>query len=111
MIQTNPETHNALPEGNSGVFNSIRTRLAGLLHQAAGALHERSAQGEQGNGRSEQVGLQAASWLDQSADYIRQADAEQMKADVANQIRRNPGRSLLVAGAVGLFVGALIRRR
>ena len=109
MIQTNPETHNALPEGNSGVFDSIRTRLAGLLHQAAGALHDKTS--EMRNGRSDQVGLQAANWLDHSADYLKQADAEQMKADVANQIRRNPGRSLLVAGAVGLFVGALIRRR
>src|SRR5258706_16393419 len=111
MIQTNPETHNALPEGNSGVFDSIRSRLAGLLHQAAGALHDKSSRGQFQDGRSEKVGIQAANWLDQSADYVRQANAEQMKADVANQIRRNPGRSLLVAGAIGLFLGALVRRR
>ena len=109
MIQTNPDTHNALPKGDSGVFNSTRNRLAALLHQAAQSLHDRSPQ--LADGRSEGLGLQAANWLDQSADYVKQADIQQMKSDVSEQIRRNPGRSLLVAGAVGLFIGALVRRR
>jgi len=90
----------------------MRTRLATVLHQAARTLHDRSSGVEPRDGRSEGLGLQqAANWLDQSADYVKQADMRQVKADVANQIRRNPGRSLLVAGAVGLFLGALIRRR
>jgi ElaB/YqjD/DUF883 family membrane-anchored ribosome-binding protein len=110
MIQTNPETQNALPELDSGVGGSVRTRLATLLRQAAAALHEKSSQGGLQEGRSQGLG-HAADWLDQSADYVKQADMQQVKADVANQIRRNPGRSLLVAGAVGLFLGALIRRR
>ena len=110
MIQTDPQTHNALPEPDSGVPNSVRTRLAALLHQAAEALHQKSSRGGLRDGRSEGLG-HAADWLDQSADYVKQADMQQVKADVANQIRRNPGRSLLVAGAVGLFLGALIRRR
>jgi len=108
MIQTNSETHNALPEGDSGTFNSIRRGLAAILHQAAETLHDRS---QLRDGHPEGLGLRAADWLEQSADYVKQADIEQMKSDVANQIRRNPGRSLLVAGAVGLFVGALVRRR
>ena len=109
MIQTNPDTHNALPEGDTGVFNSARNRLAAILHQVAQALHDRSPR--LADGRSESPGFQAANWLDQSADYIKQADIHQMKSDVSDQIRRNPGRSLLVAGAVGLFIGALVRRR
>ncbi|HEV8483673.1 MAG TPA: hypothetical protein VGV87_09005 [Blastocatellia bacterium] len=88
----------------------MRTRLAALLHQAAETLHQKSSPGGLRDGRSEGLG-HAADWLDQSADYVKQADMQQVKADVANQIRRNPGRSLLVAGAVGLFLGALIRRR
>ena len=108
MIQTNPETHNALPDAEPGA--SIRTSLATLLHRAAEALHQKSSGGGLRQARSEGLG-QAADWLDQSADYVKQADMQQVKADVANQIRRNPGRSLLVAGAVGLFLGALIRRR
>ena len=88
----------------------MRSRLATILHRAAEALHQKSPGGGLREGRSEGVG-QAADWLDQSADYVRQADMQQVKADVENQIRRNPGRSLLVAGAVGLFLGALIRRR
>ena len=110
MIQTNPQTHNALPEGESGISGSLRTKLATLLSKAAGALHEKSSGGGLRETRSEGLG-QAADWLDQSAEYVKQADMQQVKADVENQIRRNPGRSLLVAGAVGLFLGALIRRR
>ena len=109
MIQTNPQTHNALPEVESGISGTIWTRLATILHKAAEALHEKSGGGLR-EPRSEGL-VQAADWLDQSADYVKQADMQQVKADVANQIRRNPGRSLLVAGAVGLFLGALIRRR
>ena len=110
MIQTNPQTHNALPEVEPGIPGSMRVRLATLLHQAAEALHQKSAMSGLREGRSEGLG-QAADWLDHSADYVKQADIQQVKADVADQIRRNPGRSLLVAGAVGLFLGALIRRR
>ena len=110
MIQTNPQTHNSLPELESGVSGSIRNKLAGLLSRAAEALHERSSGGGLRETRSEGLG-QAADWLDHSAEYVKQADVQQMKADVEDQIRRNPGRSLLVAGAVGLFLGALIRRR
>ena len=107
MIQTNPETQNALPEGE--VPNSMRTKLATVLRRAAEALHDKVSQLP--DGRSDGLGLHAANWLDQSADYVKQADIEQMKVDVSNQIRRNPGRSLLIAGAVGLLVGALVRRR
>ena len=84
--------------------------MATILNKAAEALHQKSSGGGLREARSEGLG-QAADWLDQSADYVRQADMRQVKADVENQIRRNPGRSLLVAGAVGLFLGALIRRR
>ena len=109
MIQTNPETQNALPEGDSEAPNSMRTKLAAALHRAAEALNDKVSQAP--DGRSEGLGLHAVNWLDQSAEYIKQADIQQMKADVSNQIRRNPGRSLLIAGAVGLLVGALVRRR
>ena len=107
MIQTNPETQNALPERE--VANSMRTKLAAVLHRAAKALNDRLSQLP--DGRWEGLGVHASNWLDQSAEYVKQADIQQMKADVSNQIRRNPGRSLLIAGAVGLLVGALVRRR
>jgi ElaB/YqjD/DUF883 family membrane-anchored ribosome-binding protein len=38
-------------------------------------------------------------------------NVEQVKADLQQEIRRNPGRSLLIAGAFGLLLGSLLRRR
>jgi ElaB/YqjD/DUF883 family membrane-anchored ribosome-binding protein len=38
-------------------------------------------------------------------------DPQKIKTDIQDQMRRNPGRSLLIAGAAGLILGALLRRR
>jgi ElaB/YqjD/DUF883 family membrane-anchored ribosome-binding protein len=38
-------------------------------------------------------------------------EPKKIKADITEQVRRNPGKSLLVAGAVGLILGAIFRRR
>ena len=57
------------------------------------------------------LGSQAGDWLHNSADYIEQMEPKKIKADITEQVRRNPGKSLLVAGAVGLILGAIFRRR
>ena len=57
------------------------------------------------------LGTQAGTWLHNSADYIEQMEPEKIKADVTEQVRRNPGKSLLVAGAAGLILGAIFRRK
>ena len=53
----------------------------------------------------------AGSWLNHSADYIEKMEPEKLKADITDQVRRNPGASLLLAGAAGLILGAIFRRR
>jgi ElaB/YqjD/DUF883 family membrane-anchored ribosome-binding protein len=58
-----------------------------------------------------QYGKQASEWLDQSAEYVRQFDYEQADANVREYVRQSPGHSLLIAGAVGLIIGAILRRR
>jgi ElaB/YqjD/DUF883 family membrane-anchored ribosome-binding protein len=49
--------------------------------------------------------------LDQSAEYIRQFDCKPADVKIREFIRQSPGRSLLIAGAVGLIIGAIVRRR
>ena len=58
-----------------------------------------------------QYGKQASEWLDQSAEYVRQFDYEQTDARVREYVRQSPGRSLVIAGAVGLIIGVILRRR
>ena len=95
----------------SSTFDNIKGAVADKLHTAANTIHERAGQRGEQNRAIADYGHQAADWLDRSADYVREIDPQRIKADVENQVRRNPGRSLLIAGAAGLILGALLRRR
>jgi hypothetical protein len=101
------------PESGAGrsTFDQIKSTVADKLHSAADALHEKSSQpGREREGLSN-YGHRAAGWLDRSADYIEDLNADQLKTDIKNQVRSHPGRALLIAGAAGLILGALFRRR
>ena len=46
-----------------------------------------------------------------SCKYVRQFDCKPADVKIREIIRQSPGRSLLIAGALGLLVGAVVRRR
>ena len=92
--------------GNSTIDNIKRT-IAEKLKSAAGALKERTGQ----QNATSPYADKASGWLDTAADYVRDLDPNQMKTDIQKQVRSNPGRSLLIVGAAGLVLGALLRRR
>lgn len=94
--------------GTSG--DRMQVRIADKLHQAADTLFGKT-EGNQTPPGQANLGSQARSWLHSSADYIEQMQPEKIKADLTEQVRRNPGKSLLVAGAAGLVLAALFRRR
>jgi ElaB/YqjD/DUF883 family membrane-anchored ribosome-binding protein len=92
-------------------FNKIKTTIAEKLDAAADSLRVKA---DQAGGEKEfaaQYGRQAAGWLGSTAQYVRQFDVDRLKTDVENKVRKEPGRTLLIAGAVGLVIGALVRRR
>ena len=96
--------------GKSTGFENVKNIIADKLHNVAEALGEKAADQDAQSGIA-QYGKQASEWLDQSAEYVRQFDYEQADARVREYVRQNPGRSLLIAGAVGLIIGAILRRR
>ncbi len=49
--------------------------------------------------------------LNRSADYVEHLDLDQVKTEIQSLVRTHPGVSLLMAGAVGLVIGSLVRRR
>ena len=102
----------AEPQGSGkpkGLEN-VKNIIADQLHNVAEALGEKAAdQGAQCG--MAQYGKQASEWLDQSAGYVRQFDYEQADARIRAYVRQRPGRSLLIAGAAGLIIGAILRRR
>lgn len=91
-------------------FERVKILLADKLQSAAKGL------GENGAGQNRESGTanyrkQASEWLDHSAEYVRTFDYKEADAGIREYVKQSPGRSLFIAGAVGLIVGALLRRR
>ena len=97
------------PEKSTG-FENVKNVMADTLHSVAEGLGEKAADQDAQSGIAH-YGKQASEWLDQSAESVRQFDYDQVDARVREYVRQSPGRSLLIAGAVGLIIGAILRRR
>jgi ElaB/YqjD/DUF883 family membrane-anchored ribosome-binding protein len=52
-----------------------------------------------------------AGGMHSTADWLRHNDLDSMKRNVEEQVRTNPGRSLLVAAVAGYLIGKALRRR
>jgi ElaB/YqjD/DUF883 family membrane-anchored ribosome-binding protein len=96
--------------GKSTGFGNVRNSIADAIHKVAEVLGNKAADQDAQSGMA-QYGKQASKWLDQSADYVRQFEYEQADASVREYVKQSPGRSLLIAGAVGLIIGGIWRRR
>ena len=96
--------------GKSAGLENVKNIIADKLHNAAEALGEKAADHEAQCGIAH-YGKHASEWLDHSAGYVRQFDYEQADARVREYVGQSPGRSLLIAGAAGLILGAILRRR
>ena len=94
----------------SNCCENAKNSIADKLHHVAAAIDEKAA--EQGPlCDMAQYGKQASAWLDQSAEYVRQFNYEHADAKIREYVRQSPGRSVVMAGAVGLIIGAILRRR
>jgi len=91
-------------------IEKMKNTVAEKLNTAAEALRRKS-NGPQQNNNTTRYGKQAADWLESSADYLKGLDIDRMKKSIQNSVRQNPGRTLLIAGAAGLLLGTLVRRR
>ena len=91
-------------------FARIKAQIAGKLRQAAETLHGK-AEGHQMPREAANFSSHASAWLHNSADYIEGMETKKIKDDITEQVRRNPGKSLLVAAAAGLILGAIFRRK
>ena len=82
-----------------------RVSAAGALHNAASTLHQKADKLPNGP----DVAHSAADRVEAVASYLQGHDTKQMMADVETVVRRNPGPSLLVAGALGFWIGRAFR--
>ena len=95
--------------GHSTSFENIKNIIADQLKNFAETIGGQGTEPEAQSGMTQEKLV--SEWLTHSAEYIREFDYEQADSRVRKYIGQNPGRSLLIAGGVGLIVGAVLRRR
>lgn len=104
---------------------SAKNRLADVLESGAGRLRERAGTGvspaaldgtdaatasiASTDGRMTDVADRVAGGMQSSAEWLRDADLDSMKASVEQQVRDHPGRTLLIAAGLGYLIGRAFR--
>jgi ElaB/YqjD/DUF883 family membrane-anchored ribosome-binding protein len=96
--------------GKCAGFEKFKNIIADKIHEAAKSLKEKATASEAPSGEP-RYESHASEWLDRSAECVRQFDYEKANARIRDYVGRSPGASLLIAGGIGLFTGAIIRRR
>jgi len=104
----------------------VKDKAAGLpamiadgLEAGAKALKQRQPAAATGDGSSVAVQTDSsiaavtdtlASGMQSSADWLRDADFDQLKTGVEKQVKEHPARSLLIALGAGYLIGKALRR-
>ena len=96
--------------GKSSGFENVKNRIADKLQYIAEVMCRKA---DDHNTQTDVAACEkkASEWLDHSAEYVRQFDYKQADAKTREYIKQNPGRSIMIAGTVGLIIGAVLRRR
>lgn len=99
-------------ERASDLGESARLRVADGIEGAANRLDRLAPEPEEDGGAKARVGAAAhrvAGGMENTADYLRRADAATVQADFERQIRESPVKSLLVLFAAGFVIGRILR--
>ena len=102
---------------------TAKDKLADALESGADKLRQRTAGGSQqfagetgGTGvavsdtRVNQVSEKVAGGMQATADWLRDADLDSMRAGVERQVKEHPGRTLLIAVGLGYLLGKAFRK-
>jgi hypothetical protein len=121
------ETERGVSGRVRGVASSVKEKASGLpamiadgLQAGAEALRQRRASMETSAPGSSvaitndpsiaAVTDTLATGMQQSADWLRDADLDKLKEGVEKQVKEHPARSLLVALGAGYLIGKVLRR-
>jgi hypothetical protein len=100
---------------------NAKNKLADALQSGAEKLRQRGGRGElsgstgtadvtvSGDGVS-QVTDKVAGGMQATADWLRDADLDNMRAGVERQVKDHPGRTLLIAVGLGYLLGKAFRK-
>lgn len=62
------------------------------------------------DGRVAQVTQRVAGGMEATADWLRDADLDNLKIGIERQVKEHPGRSLLIAAGLGYLLGKAFRK-
>lgn len=62
-----------------------------------------------GDGRVAQISDRVAGGMERSAEWLRDADLDSLKAGIEEQVREHPARTLLIAAGLGYLIGRSLR--
>jgi len=120
------ETESGLTGRVKGVASSVKDKASNIPSIIADGLQAGAKALRQNRGASAETGSGAvtiandssvaavtdtlASGMESSAEWLRDADVEKLKAGVEKQVKEHPGRTLLVALGAGYLLGKAFRR-
>jgi hypothetical protein len=100
---------NTLADALEAGADRLRSRGGGQ-QQLAGATGYGDQSTTTDGGKVAQIGDRVAGGLQSSADWLREADIDNLRQGVERQVRDNPGRTLLIAVGLGYLLGKAFRR-
>jgi ElaB/YqjD/DUF883 family membrane-anchored ribosome-binding protein len=90
----------------------MKTQLADKLETGAGRLRQRVTNTRKMDDaiastkqRVLETSDRVATGMERSADWLRNANINSFQQGLERQVRQNPGRTLLIAGAIGYLLG------
>ena len=95
----------------------LKATVADKLEAGAVKLRDRVSSAEmpgvpsKTRARLEQASQKVAAGMENTADWVRTADAEKAREGIEHQVKTRPGRSLLVALGLGFLIGSVFRRK
>jgi len=96
----------------------LKTQLADKLETGASTIRQRSSDTAKIDDaiattkeRVADAGDRVASGMEKSAEWLRDMNMSTIKQGLARQVKENPGRTLLIAGAIGYLLGRAFKRK
>jgi len=99
---------NSLADALDSGANRLRNRGGGTQSDLAGSSTAGSVALEN-DGRMAQVNSKVASGMESTADWLRNADLDNLRTGIERQVKDHPGRTLLIAAGLGYLVGKAFR--
>jgi len=116
-----PEVYDGVEETAASVRDravQMKSQLADKLETGAGRLRQRTTNTQKFDNaiastkqRVIETSDRVASGMERSADWLRRANMTSFQEGLERQVRDNPGRTLLIAGAIGYLLGRAFKGR